>query len=155
MSTMGLHVGYRLYTIVGMKTFEELKQRCNDNGIYQLRKGETLQDALNYLDGKLPERVGYKIKTDSGRPLDKNEIIAESNKEAFAKSVTIPDYEEFDPDTTNLEDAEDYREDSTKPGVLEPCMYCGKALRIDEGTTWDILNCEDCMSIRTSMVLEA
>lgn len=130
-----------------MATLNDIKQELADHGIYQLRKGESAKDALDYVHGKLPFRVGYKFKTDDGQVLSKNEIIAESNKEAFSKTVTIPDYEEFDPETTSVEDAEDYREDSTKPGVLEPCMYCGKALRIDEGTTWDILNCEDCMGV--------
>jgi len=128
-------------------TITEIKEKLAEHNIYQLRQGESIQDALNFVDGKLPERVGYKIKTDSGRKLDRNEIITESNKEAFSKSVTIPEYEEFDPATTRMEDCEDYRDDTTKPGVLEPCMYCGVALRIDEGTEWDILNCEECMSV--------
>src|ERR1700755_3601543 len=102
-------------------TFTEIKERLAEHGIYQLRKGESIQDAVDYIDGKLHERVGYKIKTDSGRPLDKNEIIAASNKEAFIKSFSEPEYEEFDPETTKLEDAVgDYRDYVTQPGVLEP-----------------------------------
>jgi hypothetical protein len=130
-----------------MSTFVELKKRCNDGGIYQLRKGESLQDALDYLDGKIPSRVGHKTKSDSGRKLSRNEVIAESNKESFSKGVTIPEYVEFD-GNTKLKDAyEDQREDETKDGVLEPCMYCGKAIRIDAYEQWDILNCEDCMGV--------
>lgn len=127
--------------------FKQMREKCNKHGIYQLRKGETLQDALDYIDGKLPKRKGFKFKTDSGRLLDKNEIIAASNREAFAKTVTRPEYNEFDPDEIDIESCEDYREDSTKPGVLEPCQFCGKALRIDRETQYDILNCEDCMGI--------
>lgn len=132
-----------------MQTFNDIKQELADHGIYQLRKGESVKDALDYIHGKRPFRVGYQIKADNCRVLSKNEVIAASNKEAFSKSVTIPDYEPFDLATKveEITGVDDYREDTSKPGVLEPCMYCGKALRIDRETQYDILNCEECMGV--------
>ncbi|MFA5409373.1 MAG: hypothetical protein WC343_11435, partial [Bacilli bacterium] len=64
-------------------TILEGKQRVRDAGINQLRKGETLKDALDYLDGKIVTRKGYDFKHDDGRLMSKNEIIRASNKEAF------------------------------------------------------------------------
>ncbi len=129
----------------------ELIKKLNDHGIHQLRKGETLQDAIDYIEGKRVGRVGYDYKKDSGSLMSKNEIIAASNKEAFAKSgaATPPDYNEFDQDDYTEEDyssLEDYRNDTTKTGELQPCQYCGTALLVDEDADWDILNCEDCHS---------
>ncbi len=99
---------------------------------------------MDYIDGKLVGRVGYDYKKTNGSLMSKSEIITASNKKAFAKP---PEYNEFDQDDYTEKDYgqfEDYREDPTKTGELQPCQYCGTALLVDKGADWDILNCEDC-----------
>ncbi len=43
----------------------EAKKLLEENGIYQLNKGETLHDALNSVKNKQP-RKGYRVKFDDG-----------------------------------------------------------------------------------------
>ena len=128
----------------------EMITKLADAGIHQLRSGESVGDALDYVEGKRRERVGHKIKADDGRVLDKNEIIAESNKEAFGK--TIGERPTFISDDTCVEDLteeelscyEDFRNDTTKVGVLLPCEYCGKLMRADYEGQYEIFNCDGC-----------
>jgi len=128
----------------------EIITKLANSGIYQLRSGESVGNALDYVEGSRTERVGYKIKSDTGRLLDKNEIIAESNKEAFSKS--IGERPIFINDDTCAEDLteeelklyEDFREDKTKVGVLLPCEYCGTLMRADFEGQYKIFNCDGC-----------
>lgn len=127
---------------------KEAIQKLNDNGIYQLRKGETLADALESINNKT-QRKGYEYRNSDGSLMSKNKIIAEANKEAFGKSIREPEYigyEEDDYDVEDITGRDDYRSDMTKLGGIQPCKYCGKALRVDEGANYEILNCEDCSS---------
>ncbi len=52
-------------------TVGDAKQKVKDFGITQLRKGETLQDALNYIDGVTNSRVGYEYKNHDGTLMSK------------------------------------------------------------------------------------
>jgi len=123
----------------------EIIQRLAAHGIYQLNKGETAANALDYIDGRLPSRIGYQVKTDASRMMDKNEIIAASWKEGFRKTLKErPEYQEFDPETVDLSKVEDTRSNLDLPGILQPCQYCGKAVLTDD-EEYEILNCEDCM----------
>lgn len=135
---------------------QQAREKLHKAGIYQLRHGESLQDALDYVDGKI-RRKGYKIKHDDGRRMTKNEIIAESYREAFCRTITEPEYVERpleNPD--DVRPINDYRSDFTKRGVLQYCYFCGESMRIDanEEMTEDyeepptsLDNCEDCMSV--------
>lgn len=127
---------------------EEYVKKIEDNGIYQLRYGETISDAMDYINGDRLERKGYDIKADDGRDLTKNEIIGRSNKEAFAKMVTYPEKKliSYDDDYEVIE-GNDEREDLSKKGVVEECQYCGEPIRIDEDSDYTILNCDDCMNV--------
>lgn len=124
---------------------QQMIDKLSDKGIHQLNCGESVGDALDYIDGKLPQRKGYRIKSDSGRPLDRNEIIATSNKEAFAKSVRTPEWIGYNHSDPTVLPKEDQRQDETKPGIIQECMYCGVPILTDD-KDFDILNCESCMS---------
>lgn len=118
-----------------------------EHGIHQLRKGESLSDALESVENGTG-RKGYEFKQSDGSLMSQNEIIAASNKEAFAKTVRVPEHIAH-PDVEDIEDItgeDDFRDDMTKPGEIQECMYCSKPLRVDEGAEFDILNCSDCMS---------
>jgi hypothetical protein len=126
--------------------FREIKKFLDDNGIKQLRKGETLQDAIDFINNDIPSRKGYKYKNNKGERLSENTIIREANKESFKKSVVSPEYVEDV--VKNVEDVEeDFREDKNKVGKIEHCQYCGKSLRADENSNFDIINCEECMDV--------
>ena len=133
-------------------TKPEIIKKLNDNGIFQLRKGESIQDALDYVDGKLSgSRKGYDIKSDDGTLLSKSEIMARSNKEAFSKYVTTPEYLESgnelsDYSNKEIENLEDCRENKNHIGIIKPCDYCGTDLRADVNENWEIFNCDSCMS---------
>src|SRR5690606_11037358 len=117
-----------------------------NNGIYQLRKGESIQDALDAIDNGTT-RKGYEFKHRDGSQMSQNAIIAESNKEALSKTVRTPVQVPHD-DCINVEDItgeDDFRNDLTKVGEIQECQYCNKPLRVDEGATFDIINCESCM----------
>lgn len=132
----------------------EIIDKLSKHGIHQLRKGETVKDALDYVDGKRRSRKGYKHKKRDGSAMSKNEIISASNKEAFARTIKnpVPSTSSFcgvpveDIHPEDLEGIEDYRQDTTKVGEIEGCHYCNEPLRVDKEGCYDILNCEDCHS---------
>ena len=119
-------------------------------GITELRAGETVGNALDYVDKKIPFRKGHIV----GK--NKHETIFLNNKEAFSKTFTRPFYHEsslIEQDINTipievLESMEDYRENTDEIGVLQPCQYCGLAMRCDEEGQYDIFNCNsrDCHS---------
>lgn len=133
-------------------TKEEAIKKCNDAGIYQLNAGESLQDCLDHIDGKLPSRKGYRFKADNGRRLSRNEIITEANKEAFCKTVRTPEYKDHPFTSLPIDQIpaeawnamEDYRESKDQIGVVLPCQYCGTPIRADYEGQYDIFNCDDC-----------
>lgn len=128
---------------------KEAKELLAQHGIYQLNKGESLKDALNHvLEGTL--RVGYKVKHDDGRSMDKNQIIMTENKAAFARSFTPAEYhEDFVEEIDDVTSENDLREDRTKRGMMVNCYYCGDVIRIDgEGKDYQRTipedHCSDC-----------
>ena len=131
----------------------EAKKLCNDNGIQQLNKGESLVDAIDHIKNGTP-RKGYKYKHDDGRPMTENQIIANENKVAFRKSFTPPEFHEDE--VEEIDDicfGEDLREDKTDRGVIIHCYYCGTCLRVDGGPGCEDydspepeIHCEDCMN---------
>lgn len=131
-------------------TLKEAVKLCHDHNIYQLNKGESLKDALDFIHGKIP-RKGYRVRANNrlGRKLTENEIIAHENKIAFTKGVKPVEYrEDF---VEDIEDAtEDYRQDKTKRGIMANCFYCGVVIRVD-GECEDYpknepeTHCDDCM----------
>lgn len=139
-----LKIIYNVYSNeIEINTIIEIRKRLNDAGIYQLRKGETVKDAIDYLDGKLPGgRKGFQIKRDDGSKMTENEIRQSSQKEAFAKHCSEPEYIHHDLTNVEISKLEDYRNDYSKQGVIEPCQYCGKPLRTDYEGQYDILTCE-------------
>jgi len=72
---------------------KEARKKCNDAGIFQLNKGETLADALDHIDNGAI-RKGYKYKLDSGQLMSENQIIQHENKAAFNRSFTPATYSE-------------------------------------------------------------
>ena len=108
----------------------EAKQKLNDAGIFQLNKGETLQDALSHIEKGTP-RKGYRIRANDGRLLTDNEIIRHENKAAFARSFTPSRYLRDDEHEDAEEVYEDKREDKSVRGLLRHCFYCGTSIRID------------------------
>lgn len=135
----------------------EAKRKCKEHGIFQLNKGETLADALEHIKNGT-SRKGYKIKTDSGRLLSKNKIIANENSIAFHKSFTPPVYKADEVELIDdIPDDLDLREDKTKQGVILNCFYCGDCLRVDVfdddedyGAPQDTIHCESCMNAAIS-----
>lgn len=130
----------------------EARQKLAKHGIFQLRKGESIADALRSVDNGTP-RIGYKYKTDNGRLMSENEQIAESNKEAFSKMVTPKEFtpEEVD-DIDDIAPSHDFREDEER-GVIALCYYCGDAIRVSsDGLEEDYeinepeVHCNDCMN---------
>ncbi len=123
----------------------EIIEHLHERGIHKLRTGETVQDALDYVHGKISFRKGHI----EGR--DKNETIQLNNKEAFMKTFIKPEYEgdgllemdinEIPKETLNK--LYDCRDNTNEIGVLEGCHYCGTAIRCDEYDQYEILNCED------------
>lgn len=133
----------------------ETIDKLNNAGIYQLRKGETLKDALDYLDGKLISRKGYQYKTNSGRLMDKNEIVTASNKEAFSKSVTSKEF--LNDSIENIDDISeenDLRDNKNERGIIANCYYCGICIRVDCDNIEikdyppidSLVHCNDCMN---------
>jgi hypothetical protein len=131
----------------------EAKKLCNDHGIFQLNKGESLADAIDHIQNGTP-RKGYKFKADNGRLLTKNEIIRNENKEAFRKSFRQPEFVEDEvDDIDDILESNDFRENKEARGVILLCYYCGTCLRVDgyDGAEdYDSpepeIHCEDCMS---------
>lgn len=121
-----------------------------DNGIRQLNKGESLADAIASVKNK-SARVGYKYLNEDGTKMSNGEIIANENREAFAKTFTPPTYNHEE--LTDLENAEDVRHDKDVIGVLENCTFCGCAIHIDADQLCDrnYLCCSDksCSSSQT------
>ena len=108
----------------------ELISNLASKGIHQLNKGETAADALKSAENGTA-RKGYRIKFDDGRAMSENQIIAEENKQAFARSFTPAIYEEEE-DAPNAEEVtEDCRLDTSKRGTIEHCFYCGDNIRVD------------------------
>lgn len=126
----------------------QIIEKLAEAGITQLRKGETVGDALRYVDKEIPFRKGHIV----GR--DRNETIFLNNKEALSKSFTRPEYNGsslIDQDINSipsdvLDSLEDWRENKNAIGVLQPCQYCGVAMRCDEEGQYEIFTCEsgDC-----------
>lgn len=127
----------------------EAIEKLNGAGIHQLRQGESLKDALDYVDGEIASRKGHQVKFDNGKKMDRNQIIGASNREAFAKTVVKPEYVGGDVDDYDEDEyytLEDNRENTDVIGELQPCQYCGTMLHVDKGSNYDILNCDDCMT---------
>ena len=134
---------------------KECREKCYDNGIYQLNQGETLADALRYIE-KGGSRKGYKIKDDYGRLLTDNEVIEIENKIAFLKSFTPAIFKKEEVESINDITGElDLREDKTKRGLILCCYYCGDCMRVDAdasdacedyGVPVGTLHCHDCFS---------
>jgi hypothetical protein len=125
----------------------EIIAKLAENGIHQLRKGESVQDALDSVENGTP-RIGYDFKHRDGRLMTENEIKSASWKEAFSKTVRTPEYVGGS-DEINIEDipaVDDFRDDMSKVGEIQECQYCYKPVRTDEGAHFEIINCEDCMS---------
>lgn len=128
----------------------EAKKLCHEHGIHQLRKGETLADALNHINNST-ERTGYKHKYDDGRPMDENAQIRAANREALKKSLPPIEYT---PDNVecidDITDENDFREDKGNRGAIANCYYCGDCIRIDGFNDYEthdkLTHCSDCMS---------
>ena len=133
---------------------KEVRQKLKDNGILQLRKGESLADALESIE-KGTARKGYKIKHDSGKLMTENQIIANENSEAFHRSFTPAEFHEDEVESIeDITDDCDYREDKSLRGNILHCFYCGDCLRVD-GTDApaddydspeDTIHCKDCLN---------
>lgn len=133
----------------------EARKKCNNSGIYQLNKGESLADAMFSIDNKTA-RKGYKVKHDSGRLMTENEIISNENKEAFHRSFTPSVYaEEEIGGISDICKDNDIRENKKDRGVIIHCYYCGDCLRID--AEWsdgkgdypepiETIHCDGCMN---------
>jgi len=124
-------------------TKNEIITKLANAGITQLRNGESVGDALRYVEKEIPFRKGHIV----GR--DKNETIFLNNKEAFSKCFTRPNLIDEDINTIPsevLNKLEDWRENKNEIGVLQPCQYCGVAMRCDEEGQYEIFTCEsgDC-----------
>ena len=132
---------------------KEARRKLAESGIYQLRKGESLADALESIDKGTP-RKGYKIKHDSGVLMTKNQIIANENMEAFCRSFTPAEFNEAEVDNIDdISEACDLREDKDYRGNILHCFYCGDCMRVD-GTDDpcddydspdELIHCESCM----------
>ena len=133
---------------------KEAIQKLNNNGIYQLHKGESLADALDSID-KGTKRKGYKVLHDSGEHMTENQIIANENKEAFHRSFTpaVFNHDEVE-SIDDIPKDYDYREDKSSRGNILNCFYCGDCLRVD-GTSdpaddydspEDTIHCEGCLN---------
>jgi len=82
--------------------------------------------------------------------LNKNQIIAESNKEAFMKFTPTEFNEEKVEDIDDIVDNKDFRNNKDKRGVVINCYYCGDCIRVDgEGEDYpdvdELIHCESCM----------
>jgi hypothetical protein len=110
----------------------EMIDKLAKNGIHVLNKGESIADALAFVDGEIASRKGFRDKFDSGKPMTKNQQIMNSNKEAFLKSCPPVEYNQ---DTVeHIDDISlDYREDTSSRGRILNCYYCGTAMRVDGG----------------------
>lgn len=80
-----------------------------------------------------------------------NEIIMESNKEAFFKRVSPKEYvEDYVENIEDIPESHDFREDKEHRGAIANCYYCGTCIRIDgldDYETHDSLtHCDDCMN---------
>jgi len=139
---------------------KEAVEKCNKHGIYQLNKGESLGDALDYIDNGT-SRKGYKYRKNDGSLMSENEIIRNENKIAFHKSFTPPEYNEGDVGSIDdIQSVNDFREDREKRGVIINCFYCGDCLRVDSDKVddedgdysepQDTVHCESCMNAAIS-----
>lgn len=132
----------------------DAKKKLAKNGIYQLNKGESLKDALDFVDNKIP-RKGYKYKRDDGSLMSKNEIISNENKEAFHRSFTPATFSKDEVECIDdIPAADDFREDKSRRGNIINCFYCGSCIRVDGydlvehdyDTPEDTIHCESCMN---------
>lgn len=122
-----------------------------EHGIHQLRKGESLNDAINSVKNN-KGRVGYEYLDRYGNPLDDNQIAMAANKEAFMKFTPKEYVHDEVEDIDDICDSEDFREDKSDRGIIINCFYCGTALRIDAGVevedyppTDPLIHCDGCM----------
>lgn len=128
-------------------TKKEIIDFLASHGIHQLNAGESVQDALDYVNGVRAFRVGYQVRVNmpAGRRLSEHEIIAASWKEAFSKTVSEPEWVGApDEEEIDIDSLEDYRCDTSCVGEVDYCQYCGKPLRVDKVGCYEILNCEAC-----------
>ena len=133
-------------------TLNDAKKLLAENGIYQLNKGESLQDALDYVNKKIEIRKGYKFKHNDGSLMSENQVIQNENKEAFKLSFTPATYSHDDVESIDdICDADDYRENKNLRGMIVNCFYCGGCIRCD-GDEEDYsvsepeIHCDDCMN---------
>jgi hypothetical protein len=136
-------------------TKAEAIAKLANHGIYQLNRGESLDDALASVDSG-GSRKGYKVLADNGRRLSENEIIANENSVAFHKSFTPTEFhEDHVEEIDDICDSEDFREDKTARGVIIHCYYCGTCLRVDSNgldddedypEPIDTIHCDGCMN---------
>tara|TARA_R110002096_G_scaffold327284_6_gene521281 strand:+ start:375 stop:797 length:423 start_codon:yes stop_codon:yes gene_type:complete len=128
----------------------EARKKLADFGIHQLNKGESLADAIRYVDGEIL-RVGYKVKHDGGTLMTENQVIANENKIAFSRSFTPASY--FAGDVESIDDIckeDDFREEEGR-GSIANCYYCGWCIRVDGDDEDYSINepethCNDCLS---------
>lgn len=130
----------------------EARQKLKDHDIHQLNHGETLADALEYVEnGGI--RKGYKIKADNGRTLTKNEVIQHENSVAFHKFTPAEFHANEVDEIDDIPDGDDYRDNKKERGVIINCYYCGTCIRVDSGFDGDedypepmnTIHCEGCM----------
>jgi len=136
----------------GRGTIEQAREFLNERGIFQLRKGETMKDAMDSVLNHT-SRKGYDFKRSNGTLMTENEIIQASNKEAFMKFTPAEYVEDEVEDIDDIPQSNDYREDDKERGIIINCFYCGTCIRVDGDVDEigdypepeDTVHCEDCM----------
>lgn len=134
-------------------TKSEIIEHLRENGISQLNAGESAQDALDYVHGKII-RKGYQVKHSDGRFMTKNQIIQAENKAAFSRSFTPAEFHAEEVESIDdIYGENDRRDDKTKRGLIANCFYCGTCLRVDGygdqedyDCTEETVHCEGCMN---------
>ncbi|WP_281868282.1 hypothetical protein [Brevibacillus parabrevis] len=126
---------------------KEAKEALAAKGIRQLRKGESLADAITSIYRGVP-RKGYEYKRADGSLMHRNEIVRTAHREALSKTVQEPYY--VGPKAINIDDipaCDDFRDDLSQAGTIAKCQYCSRPLRVDEDEydSFDILCCVRCM----------
>jgi hypothetical protein len=142
----------KLFHENGKGTIQQAKDFLADHDIHQLRKGETMRDAMDSVLNST-SRKGYEYKRANGTLMTENQIIQASNKEAFMKFTPAEYTEDEVEDIDDICASEDYREDDTLRGIIINCFYCGTCLRVDGDVDetgdypepQDTVHCEDCM----------
>ena len=136
----------------GKGTIQQAREFLADHNITQLRKGETMHDAMDSVLNGI-SRKGYEYKRANGSLMTENQVIQASNKEAFMKFTPAEYTEDEVEDIDDIPSSDDFREDDTLRGIIVNCFYCGTCIRVDGDVDdigdypepQDTVHCDDCM----------